>query len=68
MFPLSSSTNNIKMRATYHVVDWVANFSGISWRNDLGANITPESESVWTNLVKVSIYLLFFYCYTLTLP
>jgi hypothetical protein len=48
------------MRATYHVVDWVANFSGISWSNDLGANITPESESVWTDLVEVSIYLLFF--------
>ncbi|KAG2145912.1 hypothetical protein DEU56DRAFT_731938, partial [Suillus clintonianus] len=46
-----------RMHATYSVVNWVANFSVISWSNETGANITPESESVWADLVKVhSIY------------
>ncbi|KAG2347654.1 hypothetical protein BDR05DRAFT_876512 [Suillus weaverae] len=45
-----------RMRATFHVVDCVANFSGISWSSELGANITPESESVWTDLIKVCTY------------
>ncbi|KAG2340038.1 hypothetical protein BDR05DRAFT_890585, partial [Suillus weaverae] len=48
-----------KMCATYTV----ANFSGISWSHELGANIMPESESVWAYLVRVSSI----YCFLLVL-
>ncbi|KAG1721613.1 hypothetical protein EDB19DRAFT_1917222 [Suillus lakei] len=41
-----------RMCTTFHVVDQIANFSGISWNNKCGANITPESESVWADLTK----------------
>ncbi|KAG2144558.1 hypothetical protein DEU56DRAFT_732685 [Suillus clintonianus] len=48
-----------RMHTTFSVADRVVNFLGISWSNELGANITPESETVWTDLIKVSTYLLF---------
>ncbi|KAG1836440.1 hypothetical protein DFJ58DRAFT_669673 [Suillus subalutaceus] len=48
-----------RMHATFSTVDCVANFSGISWSNEQGSDITHESESVWVNLIRVCTYLLF---------
>jgi hypothetical protein len=49
-----------KMHATYYIVDWIANFLGISWSNEHDVNITAESESVWMDLIKVSAAI---YCF-----
>ncbi|KAG2030358.1 hypothetical protein BDR03DRAFT_878504 [Suillus americanus] len=44
---------------TFSIVNHVAKFLGIAWSNECGANIMPESELVWTDLVKVCTYILF---------
>jgi hypothetical protein len=39
--------------ATFNVVDKVTNASGLSYSMEHGALITPESENMWTDFVKV---------------
>jgi hypothetical protein len=42
-----------QLRGTFNVVDKVANASGLSYSMEHGASITPESENMWTDFVKV---------------
>ncbi|KAG2028840.1 hypothetical protein BDR03DRAFT_882548 [Suillus americanus] len=42
-----------RLCATFTVVDKVANTSGLSYSMEHGASITPESENMWTDYVKV---------------
>ncbi|KAG2074552.1 hypothetical protein BDR04DRAFT_977008, partial [Suillus decipiens] len=36
----------------YHVIDKITHTSGISYSPELGANIGPESETIWEDYVK----------------
>ncbi|KAG1871815.1 hypothetical protein DFJ58DRAFT_652380 [Suillus subalutaceus] len=45
-----------RLRSTFHVVDRVVRYSGIAWSTEHGADITPASEMVWADLVRVSTY------------
>ncbi|KAG2070886.1 hypothetical protein BDR04DRAFT_968656, partial [Suillus decipiens] len=38
--------------STFHVVDRVAHYSGISWSTECGTNIMAKSETVWTDIIK----------------
>ncbi|KAG0707163.1 hypothetical protein DFH29DRAFT_773642, partial [Suillus ampliporus] len=50
-----------RLHATFSVVDKVANHSGMAWDNDCGADITPKSETVWADIIKVSTVQSFIY-------
>ncbi|KAG2115280.1 uncharacterized protein F5147DRAFT_769735 [Suillus discolor] len=41
-----------RIHSTFNIIDRLANYSGLEFRPELGANITDASESVWTELVK----------------
>ncbi|KAG1793663.1 uncharacterized protein HD556DRAFT_1443453 [Suillus plorans] len=43
---------SLQICATFNVVDRLANYSGIDFSLEHGANITEAPESVWTDLVK----------------
>ncbi|KAG0707277.1 hypothetical protein DFH29DRAFT_871630 [Suillus ampliporus] len=49
---LAGSTS--RLRATFSIVDKVANHSGMAWDNNCGADITPESEMVWADIIKAT--------------
>ncbi|KAG2746290.1 hypothetical protein P692DRAFT_20739551 [Suillus brevipes Sb2] len=36
-----------RLCATYNIVDRVAQYSGVAWSTDSGANITAESKRLW---------------------
>jgi hypothetical protein len=56
---LRNQLTSVQLHATYNIVDRVAQYSGVAWSTDSGANITAESEGLWADVIRVSPVYLF---------
>jgi hypothetical protein len=56
---LRNQLTSVQLRATYNIVDRVAQYSGVAWSTDSGTNITAESEGLWADIIRVSPVYLF---------
>ncbi|KAN0094984.1 hypothetical protein V8E55_003271 [Tylopilus felleus] len=46
-----------RMKSIFEVVHKIANTSGLAYSPESGANIGPESQQIWDDIVKVSLSL-----------
>ena len=47
----------LQMKSIFEVVHKIANTSGLAYSPESGANIGPESQQIWDDIVKVSLSL-----------